>query len=944
MEKIDDLPCAAEEKIDIPLCETTSSPINETPLLSVNESVNEINVPAECRDMSAKIDTVAAKPQSMKHATETPSVSTKLIETQPSSNWRSTTPTKPQKFHFFYTRKQLWDKSTLRIPLNPALHKLLIDRELFQVYNEKAIQCQRAEQLARKPPKSAIVHVSLSLNEDVKLNECENAWRPSHITKSSSQDSSSATAEKQTHELYRKVRGILNRLTPEYFEKLVEQIQCLNIDTSERLQGVILLVFEKAIDEQMYAVGYASLCNKLSQLRVDDDGGKDNIPNEQAKNTFVRKIIVKCQSEFYDHVIDRQKFEEKLEKYRRPYVSCPASDVDRKAALLASLEEEERRLRRRSVGTCRFVGELYKTDLLKQRVMHECIKYLLKQGGPEEYLECLCTLLTTIGAKMDEENANLKSTFDWMNDSIRRSKKLSNRVKFMMQDVIDLRDRKWALRTGAMESVPKTMVACEREMKIKAAAAMLARPPPPTMSTAQQRKNVQQQQQTRSHNGGRYDYDRQPSNSQSMTFSRSSQPVLAISNMRQGYAGGSDTVLGYRGQFSWPQQQQKPPPTKMLPPSPPLKTISVQTKPNVSYAVRVAPKQIETDINVPDEVLTKIQNTMRLLMEVPTKGKRYETIEEMPSQFKWACVRELFNVCVETVPITTDDRFRAGNKCSEWLKTSKITFEHFMFGLTDFFTYVEDLIIDIPKILTYIVELMCPILRDGNLNLNHLRDAAKSVCESSLADRFVNTLTKFLTENLDDKTVQDLYAGQSWIKMQQADDRAKIMSHIDKYFEQNTDINTVNAYISKNVLSIDALFVRELTTSIVRSAMPVSVDENSNDNSNDVFKERVTDGKHCRIEMNEKKLDAHLVLLKRLVANRSTLAIECLYAVQLFSHALEHPPGLLADVMHKLYNDVVPNDVFLQWEKSILVPEGKGVCIKSLKSLFDMLHQSDDEG
>jgi len=46
-------------------------------------------------------------------------------------------------------------------------------------------------------------------------------------------------------ELYKKVRGVLNKLTPQKFATLVSQVQALPIDTSERLQGVINLVFEK---------------------------------------------------------------------------------------------------------------------------------------------------------------------------------------------------------------------------------------------------------------------------------------------------------------------------------------------------------------------------------------------------------------------------------------------------------------------------------------------------------------------------------------------------------------------------------------------------------------------------------------------------------------------------------------------------------------------------
>jgi hypothetical protein len=41
------------------------------------------------------------------------------------------------------------------------------------------------------------------------------------------------------------VRGILNKLTPSKFEALLARIQALDIDSEDRLAGVIKLFFEK---------------------------------------------------------------------------------------------------------------------------------------------------------------------------------------------------------------------------------------------------------------------------------------------------------------------------------------------------------------------------------------------------------------------------------------------------------------------------------------------------------------------------------------------------------------------------------------------------------------------------------------------------------------------------------------------------------------------------
>ena len=51
--------------------------------------------------------------------------------------------------------------------------------------------------------------------------------------------------DKATQELYRKFQAILNKLTPQKFQSLAEQALELQIDTEERLRGVIDKIFTK---------------------------------------------------------------------------------------------------------------------------------------------------------------------------------------------------------------------------------------------------------------------------------------------------------------------------------------------------------------------------------------------------------------------------------------------------------------------------------------------------------------------------------------------------------------------------------------------------------------------------------------------------------------------------------------------------------------------------
>lgn len=133
----------------------------------------------------------------------------------------------------------------------------------------------------------------MSLREDVKLRETENAWKPTRLKQMNQTEE-----EAKTEALYKRVRSVLNKLTPQKFNTLVEQVRSLPIDTQERLQGVINLVFEKAVDEPSFSVEYALLCKELAQMEVAGYEGQDS------SVSFKKLIITRCQKEFEKNPID----------------------------------------------------------------------------------------------------------------------------------------------------------------------------------------------------------------------------------------------------------------------------------------------------------------------------------------------------------------------------------------------------------------------------------------------------------------------------------------------------------------------------------------------------------------------------------------------------------------------------------------------------------------
>lgn len=124
---------------------------------------------------------------------------------------------------------------------------------------------RRSQQIQRKEPRKIIT--SMSLNDDVQLNKAEKAWKPSgkkSRPRAAEEPEENDPENIKTQELFKRVRSILNKLTPQKFQQLMKQVTELTIDTEERLKGVIDLTFEKAISEPNFSVAYANMCRCLS--------------------------------------------------------------------------------------------------------------------------------------------------------------------------------------------------------------------------------------------------------------------------------------------------------------------------------------------------------------------------------------------------------------------------------------------------------------------------------------------------------------------------------------------------------------------------------------------------------------------------------------------------------------------------------------------------------
>lgn len=306
---------------------------------------------------------------------------------------------------------------------------------------------QKPKDFNKRKDQRLVIHISRE--KEIPFVRGANAYRPHYLGDGTEDD-------KLDEKLFRNVRSMLNKLTPQNFNSLITRFKELEINSENRMVGVIKLIFQKAIDEPAFSVAYANLCKSLSNILTNT-----KMQSKEGKEfTFRSGLLNRCQEQFEKNRND----DEILERKRAELDG--AGSADKRKELLLALEELEAVSKRKYLGNIRFIGELFKLKMLTENIMHGCLFELLKSHD-EEKLECLCKLMKTIGKECDHKQAKprMDQYFNQM-QKIVEQKKTCSRVRFMLQDIIELRKNNWVPRRD--ENAPKTIAQVREDMEREA--------------------------------------------------------------------------------------------------------------------------------------------------------------------------------------------------------------------------------------------------------------------------------------------------------------------------------------------------------------------------------------------------------------------------------------------------------------------------------------------
>uniref|UniRef100_A0A8C9ZCF5 Eukaryotic translation initiation factor 4 gamma 3 n=1 Tax=Sander lucioperca TaxID=283035 RepID=A0A8C9ZCF5_SANLU len=854
---------------------------------------------------------------------------------------------------------------------------------------------------ARRPQPRKII-MNVSVHDEIQLKKSENAWKPGIKRAEVLAEDPEA---QNTQELFKKVRSILNKLTPQKFNQLMKQVTDLTIDTEERLKGVIDLVFEKAIDEPSFSVAYGNMCRCLAMLKV---------PMTDKPNTTVnfRKLLLnRCQKEFEKDKVDDVVFERKQKE-----LDSAASTTERER-LQEELEEAKDKARRRSIGNIRFIGELFKLKMLTEAIMHDCVVKLLKNHD-EESLECLCRLLTTIGKDLDFEKAKprMDQYFNQM-EKIVKERKTSSRIRFMLQDIIDLRLHNWVSRRA--DQGPKTIEQIHKEAKIE---------------EQEEQRKVQQQllsKDSKRRPGQREEtWNTVPMTKNSRTIDPTKIPKISKPQMDE------KIQLGPRAQVTWvkgssggakasdsaglnrysalqstpsPQPSSTPPQNpdfdsrrtlgsrssagrerseKQLSSAPPSSRPGPFTRGGSSKELLESQSPEEPPRRDREREGAEPRRTMKpepvvqtpdrpALSEEEIERKSKSIIDEFLhiNDYKEAvqCVDELdlgsqlhvfVRVGVEsTLERSQITRDHMGQLFFQLLQQNILSRPHFLKGFADTLEQADDMAIDIPHIWLYLAELLSPVLKEGGFSMRELfSELSKPLLPVGRAGILISEVLHILCKQMSHRTVGSLWreSGLNWTDfLPEGEDIQAFISQQKLQFVLSGD-SSPEAALSKKMLSpeklsqqLERLLLEDMASDEqIFDWVEANLDESQMSSSpflralmTAVCKAAVKDDNtNCRVDTAI--IQRRLPVLLKYLNSDTERQLQALYALQALIVALDQPPNLLRMFFDCLYDeDVISEDAFYRWEtsKDAAEQQGKGVALKSVTAFFTWLREAEEE-
>ena len=486
-----------------------------------------------------------------------------------------------------------------------------------------------------------------------------------------------------TDKVLRQIRGVLNKLTPEKFDRLFEQL-LEKITSADILKSSITTIFEKAVAEPTFCFLYAELCLRLSKevpefpAPPSEDGGAPGKPMG-----FRRVLLNTCQEEFEGANGQYAALEEVEESAREKAASA---------------------VKRRMLGNVRLIGLLFVKGVLNNKIIHVCLNMMLSQEK-EDYIEAVCEMLSlnsgnrSLGRLLEEvgggkagaknQGKELMRGYFSRLEQLLKSGDIPSRVRFMIRELQDLKKARWHPRKQKQEAKTIDEIHAEAAAQLGVAMPHRGLKPLPGMRT-------------------KADEDRA---------------------LLPGFRGGQDgwAVVGKKGQQQQQQQQQQQPhhQSNMLEGGKFSALVGQAPAPAArggppGPADSGADEDEKLDPKSPEAMEKKIDNTLEEYVSVGDAAEALMCIKELgaPNSFLPKVVEMVIAKILDNAkPRDKELLTKLALAC---VQRGALSLDMFIEGFKRHSDQLEDSMMDFPLAPTLLGDLFCTSVSDKVLEFSHI--------------------------------------------------------------------------------------------------------------------------------------------------------------------------------------------------------------------------------
>ncbi|VDP08402.1 unnamed protein product [Heligmosomoides polygyrus] len=255
----------------------------------------------------------------------------------------------------------------------------------------------------KKFPPSARPSIERNIERTVPLHKAENAWKPEKIRPEDLEKE-----EARIKLLLKNVRALMNKITPTTKDDLIKEFLNYNVSSSQaQLASVINIIFDKAVEEPKFCPIYAEVCKQ--QVKAIDE----------------------------------------------------EEDPKKKLQLQFELQDADNKFRRRKFGNITSILRLYRP------LCRTLASTVFQIHWTIESLQCAIQLIESLGKQLDVSASDFNGK-EYLDQTLNHLENVStmctNKIRFMVMNVIELRQNRWLPRKG-VDQGPKKLAEIHNEIK-----------------------------------------------------------------------------------------------------------------------------------------------------------------------------------------------------------------------------------------------------------------------------------------------------------------------------------------------------------------------------------------------------------------------------------------------------------------------------------------------